>query len=230
MLSLDTVYLHYLKNGLCFYVYPIKSLIFFDCFVNLIRTDLAKLSSNELYLLIKKSFNTEKLIVSPQSSNISSFLLKWIIEFIKFDNNRRFFKKLSVGMPDALVPVKDTMELIKNIILGRNSWSVFKETGKSRGEWKLVKNFLEELDVDSICAEIVDKLNCSQIEAKKQLDEFVSVAAQYIDGNSIEDSIIEAIIVTDERLMTKCKKILKNDWEEENKKEIAQKQNGFEGR
>lgn len=67
--------------GLCFYVYPIKSLIFFDCFVNLIRTDLAKLSSNELYLLIKKSFNTEKLIVSPQSSNISSFLLKWIIEF-----------------------------------------------------------------------------------------------------------------------------------------------------
>ena len=36
MLSLDTVYLHYLKNGLCFYVYPIKSLIFFDCFVNLI--------------------------------------------------------------------------------------------------------------------------------------------------------------------------------------------------
>ena len=35
--------------------------------------------------LIKKSFNTEKLIVSPQSSNISSFLLKWIIEFIKFD-------------------------------------------------------------------------------------------------------------------------------------------------
>ena len=76
---------HYLKNGLCFYVYPIKSLIFFDCFVNLIRTDLAKLSSNELYLLIKKCFNTEKLIVSPQSSNISSFLLKWIIEFIKFD-------------------------------------------------------------------------------------------------------------------------------------------------
>ena len=42
-------------------------------------------------------------------------------------------------MPDALVPVKDTMELIKNIILGRNSWSVFKEAGKSRGEWKLVR-------------------------------------------------------------------------------------------
>ena len=42
-------------------------------------------------------------------------------EFIKFDNNRSFFKKLSVGMPDALVPVKDSMELIKNIILGRNA-------------------------------------------------------------------------------------------------------------
>lgn len=145
-------------------------------------------------------------------------------EFIKFDNNRRFFKKLSVGMPDALVPVKDTMELIKNIILGRNSWSVFKEAGKSRGEWKLVKNFLDELDVNSICAEIADTLSCSQVEAKKQLDEFITVAVQYIDGDSIEDSIIEAIIVTDDRLMTKCKKILKNDWEEENKKEIAQKQ------
>ena len=112
-------------------------------------------------------------------------------------------------MPDALVPVKDTMELIKNIILGRNSWSVFKEAGKSRGEWKLVKNFLDELDVNSICAEIADTLSCSQVEAKKQLDEFITVAVQYIDGDSIEDSIIEAIIVTDDRLMTKCKKILK---------------------
>ena len=63
-------------------------------------------------------------------------------------------------MPDALVPVKDTMEIIKNIILGRNSWSVFKEAGKSRGEWKLVKNFLEELEVNSICAEIANTLNC----------------------------------------------------------------------
>ena len=126
-------------------------------------------------------------------------------------------------MPDALVPVKDTMELIKNIILGRNSWSVFKEAGKSRGEWKLVKNFLDGLDVNSICAEIADTLSCSQMEAKKQLDEFITVANQYIDGDSIEDSVIEAIIVTDERLMTKCKKILKNDWEEENKKEIVQK-------
>ena len=61
------------------------------------------------------------------------------------------------------------------------------------------------------------------MEAKKQLDEFITVANQYIDGDSIEDSVIEAIIVTDERLMTKCKKILKNDWEEENKKEIVQK-------
>ena len=65
---------HYLKNGLCFYVYPIKSLIFFDCFVNLIRTDLAKLSSNELYLLIhycpRNSFNiskSNKLIVTHQN-------------------------------------------------------------------------------------------------------------------------------------------------------------------
>lgn len=143
--------------------------------------------------------------------------------FIKLDNNRRFFKKLSVGIPDALVPVKDTMELIKNIILNRNSWSVFKVAGKSRGEWKLVKNFLEELDVNSICSEIVDTLNCSQIEAKKQLDEFISVAANYIDGESIEDGIIEAIIAADEKLLKKCKNLLKYDWEEENKQEIAQK-------
>lgn len=149
-------------------------------------------------------------------------------EFIKFDNNRKFFKKLSVGMPDALVPVKDTMEIIKNIILGRNSWSVFKEAGKSRGEWKLVKNFLEELEVNSICAEIANTLNCSKVEAKKQLDEFISLAAQYIEGGSIEDSIIEAIIATDENLMAKCKNLLKNDWEEENKNEITKKQKEIE--
>ena len=56
-----------------------------------------------------------------------------------------------------------------------------------------------------------------KVEAKKQLDEFISLAAQYIEGGSIEDSIIEAIIATDENLMAKCKNLLKNDWEEENK-------------
>ena len=149
-------------------------------------------------------------------------------KFIRLDNNRRFLKKISLGIPDAIVPVKDTMELIKNIILNRNAWSVFKEAGKTRGEWKIVKNFLEKLDVDSICSEIVATLNCSQVEAKKQLDEFISVAAQYIDGDSIEDSIIEAIIVTDEKLMTKCKKLIKGDWEKENKNEITKKQKEIE--
>lgn len=138
-------------------------------------------------------------------------------DIIRLYNDRRFFKKLSIGMPSKIVPVKDTMELVKNIIINRSSWSSFKSAGKKRREWKIIKGFLEEVDVESIYNEIMDVLNCSQSEAIEKLKKFISIANSYIDGDSIEDEIIEAVISVNENLLERCKSLIREEWEEENK-------------
>lgn len=145
-------------------------------------------------------------------------------DIIRLYNDRRFFKKVSIGMPSAIVYVKDAMELIKNIIINRSSWSSFKSAGKTRGEWKLIKGFLEEFEVDSICNEIADTLNCSQSDAAIKLKEFIAVATSYIDGDSIEDKIIEAVISVNENLLERCKSLIRKEWEEENKVTIENMQ------
>ncbi len=142
-------------------------------------------------------------------------------EILKLDNGKFYFRRLSIGIPSSIVQVKDSLEVIKGIIISKSSWQLLKQAGKTRNEWKQIKDFLEKMDIYSIEGEIADKLHCSVESAAEKLNEFLGYANRYIDGSSFEDSLLESIISVNDDLMERCKSLIRNEWEEENRETIS---------
>ena len=135
----------------------------------------------------------------------------------ELSNRKIYYKSLRIGIPSKIVTVKDGNDIVRTVILERNSWQMFKQQGKTRGEWKNIKGFLEGLDAKPIVKDISISANCSLDEAQKMLDGFIAHAEKYIDGMSIEDEVISAVMVSRPELMERCKGLIKEDWLKENK-------------
>ena len=142
-------------------------------------------------------------------------------DVVRTSNGKVFYRTLSIGIPLEIVNVKDPFDIVKTIIISRNSWQSFKNTGKTRSEWKTIRDFLGNLDVTTIVDDIVDAINCSRTEAQKMLDEFIEYADTYIDGTSIEDKIISAVVIVNPELTERCKALIMDDWIEENQTAVA---------
>lgn len=135
-------------------------------------------------------------------------------------NGKTYYRSISIGIPSEIVNVKDPMDIVKTVILARNSWQLFKQQGKTRGEWKNIRDFLDGLDTTSILDDIVSSVNCSYSEATKMLSDFSEYAQNYIDGTSIEDKILSAVIVSNPELMKRCKFLIRDEWLAENQESI----------
>ncbi len=135
-------------------------------------------------------------------------------------NGKTYYRSISIGIPSEVVNVKDPMDIVKTVILARNSWQMFKQQGKTRGEWKNIRDFLDGLDTTNILDDIIASANCSHSEAIKMLSDFIEYARSYIDGTSIEDNILVAVIVSNPELMQRCKTLIRDEWIAENKASV----------
>ena len=135
-------------------------------------------------------------------------------------NGKTYYRSISIGIPSEVVNVKDPMDIVKTVILARNSWQMFKQQGKTRGEWKSIRDFLDGLDTTNILDDIIASANCSHSEAIKMLNDFIEYAQNYIDGTSIEDNILAAVIVSNPELMQRCKTLIRDEWIAENKASV----------
>lgn len=135
-------------------------------------------------------------------------------------NGKIYYRSISIGIPSEIVNVKDPMDIVKTVILTRNSWQLFKQQGKTRGEWKNIRDFLDGLDTTSIIDDIVFSANCSHSEATKMLNGFIEYAQNYIDGTSIEDKILSAVIASNPELMKRCKSLIRDEWFAENQEAV----------
>lgn len=142
-------------------------------------------------------------------------------DVVRTSNGKVFYHTLSIGIPLEIVNVKNPFDIVKTIIISRNSWQSFKNTGKTRSEWKTIRDFLGDLDVTTIVDDIVDAINCSRTEAQKMLDEFIEYANTYIDGTSVEDRIISAVVTVNPELTERCKALIMDDWIAENQTAVA---------
>ena len=148
---------------------------------------------------------------------------------IRMINGKAFYRSMKIGAPSAVVYVKDPMDIVRTIILSRNTWQVFKQKGKSRSEWKIVREFLENIDTTTAVEDIVETINCSSQEAKRMIDDFVRHASSYCDGTTIEDSVLEASIYGSQELMERCKVLITDTWQEENQTVINEANEKIEG-
>lgn len=141
-------------------------------------------------------------------------------DIVRVSNGKVFLRTIGIGIPSEVVNVKDPFDIVRTIILSRNSWQTFKQKGKTKNEWKSIRDFLEELDTIPVIDEIKSTIHCSYSEAQKIMEDFKEYAGAYIDGTSIEDNVLSAIINVNPDLMDRCKSLIMNEWISENQTAI----------
>lgn len=145
-------------------------------------------------------------------------------DVIQLSNGKVYFKRINIGMPVEVVKVKNSFEIVKSVIMSRNSWTLFKQSGKTRSEWRIIKDFLENMDTMTIVEDIAQTAKCDIVDAEKFFDEFCEQAKEYIEGTTIEDSLIAAVVYANSEMMERCKKLVTEDWNSEHQLEIEKAQ------
>ncbi len=145
-------------------------------------------------------------------------------EVVYLANGKYYYGSIKLGMPKDVVRLKKALEIVKDIVLSRGSWNAFKNAGKTRSEWKIARDFYENMDTSSLLQEIADSCNCSISEAQEIYDDFKANVDDYIDSTTLDDDLLSAVIVGNDELMLRCKTLVKDEWEKENS-ELIEKNN-----
>lgn len=149
-------------------------------------------------------------------------------DVIQLSNGKVYFKRINIGMPVEVVKVKNSFEIVKSVIMSRNSWALFKQSGKTRSEWRIIKDFLENMDTTTIVEDIAQTAKCDIVDAEKFLDKFCEQAKEYIEGVTIEDSLVAAVVYANNEMMERCKKLVTEDWNREHQLEIEKAQKNLQ--
>ncbi len=143
---------------------------------------------------------------------------------MRLDNGLSFYKNAFAGTPDKLYHLKTPLEIVKSIVTSSISWPTYKTRGIIRADYRTFKDFLCAIPVDDITRQIETACHCSSPAAKALLEEFLSTAKKYVDGNSLEDDIILSAISASAELQERAKTLIRADWETENKGLLADAQ------
>jgi hypothetical protein len=152
------------------------------------------------------------------------------LDVYKFDDKSifttkgiEFYKYINPGDSDNVILTRTHSDIIKEIIIRRASWSVAKQNGMSKANWKMFKTFIDMLSDDSIYNEISSLCNCTKDEAKKYLKDFVEMADRAIEESDIDREILVQIIEGSESLRKMCEAPIEAAWEERNRVAIEDK-------
>ena len=129
-----------------------------------------------------------------------------------------FFRYLSTGLPSRVIKVKNPIEVTRDVILRRITKSVLKQKGFTTTEVRQVRDFLSEIDVESLLDEISSECDCSLEEAKQYVAWFVNQADSILCGKTPENEIMAQIIRNDELLLKECREEIRREWESQNQK------------
>lgn len=135
-----------------------------------------------------------------------------------------FYKYLNPGNSNNVILTKTHSDIVKEIIIRRASWSVAKQNGMSKADWKLFKTFIDTLSDNSIYDEIALLCNCTNDEAIKYLKEFVELTDNAIKEGDIDNKVLVQIIEGSESLRKACEAPIEAAWKERNRAVIQEKQ------
>lgn len=138
-------------------------------------------------------------------------------DIIHLDNGLSFYQSAFAGLPSKLYHLKSPLDIVKDIVLSSVSWSTYKTRNVTRTQYKIFKNFIDAIPVDDIICKIRVACCCSSSAAKELLDKFLNIVWKYVDEESLEDEIILSAASVNKKLQEKTKKLIRQDWETENK-------------
>lgn len=137
-------------------------------------------------------------------------------DIVRIDD-KAFLRFLNTGMPKRIEKVKNAMETVKEILLGRITWSIFKQKEFIKNEYRQFKDFIRELPVEDILGEISSKCDCSIEDAHELLDELTKNAEDIMAGITPENEILAQVVRNDASLLKECWEELRQEWEDRNR-------------
>ena len=132
-----------------------------------------------------------------------------------------FLRFLNTGRPNRIVPVKNPLEITKEVVYNRLSWSVLKQKDFTKKEFSRIKALIKEMPVDGLYEQISSECDCSKDEAQQLIEEFIIQADTILAGDTLESNIMAQVIRNDPQLFNECQEELQQEWEADNKDKIS---------
>lgn len=143
-------------------------------------------------------------------------------DIIRLDNGLSFYRNAFAGLPSKIYHLKSQLDIVKNIVFSSISWNAYRTREVTRAEYRTFKDFIGAIPVDNITCKIGTACRCSTPAAKELLDEFLNIVWKYVDGDSIEDEILQSAISANVELQEKAKALIRKDWETENESQLIE--------
>ena len=137
-------------------------------------------------------------------------------DLLWLENRMAVFRRLTLGMPSAEIQVIEPISIVKDIVLKRVSWPIFKAKGVTKSDWQNFKKYLEMIPEEGIVEEISAACRSSEAQAVQLLDEFCTSANSYFDGDTIEETMIAKAIMDSPELLQRSKEMVSAEWHKEN--------------
>ena len=134
----------------------------------------------------------------------------------------RFLLELQLGAPSGSIPVKQTREVIRTLILDRSTRDVVKESfGVSNAQWRRCRALLERVCDESLYEAAAQSLACTPEQARQAVDDFVAHANEVIEAGDIDAEVLTQLALNHEELRRQCEESLTLKWREDHAAELA---------
>ena len=132
---------------------------------------------------------------------------------------RKIYKHISLNEPQKRIPVYALAETIKQMLLQRMSWQVFKAQGISKSDWQKFKQFLSEIPKDSILEKLSEMYDMSPQEAQACVESFLQTVENYVHAEDVDSTLIVQMLDNHKGLKQTCDEFAYKKWCGEHKVE-----------
>lgn len=139
-----------------------------------------------------------------------------------------FYRKPYLGTIESYVQVKNSDEIIKNLLLQRMTWSNMKQEGIVRHNFQHIRNLLGKMMIPSFYEEVGEACDCSLVEAEDLVKDFIDKSNQHISGKDVANSVIADVIENNDELRKRLNEIAYQRWQVENKERLTAKSREFD--
>ena len=132
-----------------------------------------------------------------------------------------FLNTFSVGKSHDFIVIGDVSKVIREIILARMTWPIYKESiGGSKKEWQRCRKIFDLACNESLYEVVERTLKCSTGQAKLLVKEFTEHVGTHIDAGDFDSDVLAEIVLHHENLKAQCEASVEEKWKAEHKTEI----------
>lgn len=139
-------------------------------------------------------------------------------------DGKEFYKFLKIGRKFTIIPIKDPLEAVRDLVLDKAVWNTFKQREVAKKDWQVLKEFLLDIPSTNVYQDIIQAYGCDAEQAAAYVEQFIQQVHSYINATDIEDEVLAAAIENHSELFERCNSIAEKKWENSNQQKIQEAQ------